>query len=615
MSTGRSINPIRVLHVVGDSRFGGIAQIIAGLGRVAELQGWSADVLTTDPTVQEYVRRAGMGIVSVDVIRRAIRPWDLLGLIRFWRFLQRNRYEIVHTHTSKGGFVGRLAAWLAGVPVIVHTAHGFAFHEQSPQSVVRFYVALERMASFWCDRVITVSDFHRRWALELSICDPPRIVSIPNGIPAPRPVLPEDAQRLRLQLGIGAGELMIFANTRLASDKGLDYLLEAAAHLHRRKFRFRVAIAGDGPLREQLEQMASDLGVARVVSFLGFRQDVGALLSACDLAVFPSLREGLSISLLEAMAAGKPIVATSIGSVTEIAAQAESIELATPADSAALADALYNLGTNRIRQAVLAEGARHLFRTGYTEDRMLNTYRDLYLDLLERKLPGYSARPAVPVTSGKPATTAHLVRPANPGDLPAIVGIHQKAFSDFFLTQLGPDFLRRYYELVLEYRSGIVLAREKDGTLQGFVCGFLNPPEFYRLMWRSRKGFMLPALAAVLRNPLLARKMLSGIQRLQTSAAQTQPVTCELSSIAVAPEVSGNGVGRSLIREFLEHSWNMQAECVSLTTDAEENEAANRLYRETGFSVVRRFLQRKDRWMNEYLIQRPAAASCTEVRP
>jgi glycosyltransferase involved in cell wall biosynthesis/ribosomal protein S18 acetylase RimI-like enzyme len=587
--------------MVGDSRFGGIATIIAGLARVARAQGWTVDVLTTDPMVQEYVRQAGLSVVNLDVIRRPIRPWDVFGLIRLWRFLLRDRYEIVHTHTSKAGFVGRLAAWLARVPVIVHTAHGFAFHEHSPRSAVRFYTALERLASHWCDRVITVSDFHRRWALELGMCGPSRIVAIPNG-GAPVSTSAPAAAKLRLEQRIGRDELLIFCNTRVAEDKGIEYLIEAAGHLRRSTSHFRIVVAGDGPLREGMERMARDRGLANLVTFLGFRQDIGDWLSACDIAVFPSLREGLSISLLEAMSAGKPIVATSIGSVRDVAGQAEAMELVPPADSFALAATLHALGGNPVRQAVLGRAARELFHSRYTEEHMLHGYRDLYVHLLGDR-----------AAQTRTADSPYVVRPANAQDLPEIISIHRQAFSDFFLTRLGAQFLRKYYELVLAYRSGIILAREKDGVLQGFVCGFLNPPEFYRLMWRKKSAFMLPALMAVLRQPSLTSKMLSGIHRVQTSAAQAQPVTCELSSIAVAPEVSGNGSGKSLVRAFLAQSWNMQAECVSLTTDAENNDAANRLYRDTGFSVVRRFLQHKGRWMNEYVIQRPQAATGDEV--
>jgi glycosyltransferase involved in cell wall biosynthesis/ribosomal protein S18 acetylase RimI-like enzyme len=594
--------------MVGDSRFGGIALIIAGLGRISKAQGWIVDVLTTDPTVQEFVRRAGMGVLNLDAIRRPIRPWDLIGLIRLWRFLRRDRYDMVHTHTSKAGFVGRLAAWCAGVPVIVHTAHGFAFHERSPRGVIRFYAVLERFASRWCDRVITVSEFHRRWAIELGICGPNEIVAIPNGA-AKVPAVPAEAsQRLRTQLGIRPDERVIFTNARLAEDKGLEYLIEAAVHLRRRGVGCRIVIAGDGPMRRGLEKMASDLNVDQTVTFIGFRRDINEWLSACDLTVFPSLREGLSIALLEAMSAGKPITATSIGSVRDLASQAEILELVPPADSAALADALQALVSNRVRQSLLARTAQELFDARYTEQRMLDEYRDLYLKLLRQKAPARISR-----IGGSRTGRTDAVRLASAGDLSEIVSIHQRAFSDFFLTRLGPKFLRRYYELVLDYGAGIVLARERDGALEGFVCGFMNPPEFYRLMWRNKRMFMLPALFAVLRKPSLTSKMLSGIHRLQTSAAQAQPVTCELSSIAVMPEVSGNGVGKSLVRAFLAQSWGMQAECVSLTTDADDNDAANRLYRETGFSVVRRFLQHKGRWMNEYLIQRPSTISCEEA--
>jgi ribosomal protein S18 acetylase RimI-like enzyme len=273
------------------------------------------------------------------------------------------------------------------------------------------------------------------------------------------------------------------------------------------------------------------------------------------------------------------------------------MELVPPADSIALADALHRLGSNRVWQALLGGAVRERFKSQYTEDRMLKAYRDLYLELL-----GVPQRP-----QHRPSGTPHVIRPVRTMDLPAIVSIHQKAFSEFFLTRMGPKFLHRYYELVLTYRCGIILVRETDGVLEGFVCGFMNPPEFYRLMWRHKLAFMLPALLALLRKPSLTGKVLSGIHRLQASAARTEPVTCELSSIAVAPEMSGNGAGKSLVNAFLAHSWSMHADSVALTTDAENNEAANRLYREAGFNVVRRFLQHKGRWMNEYVTRRPRA--------
>lgn len=386
MLSQRASNRLRVLHIVGESRFGGAAKIILGLGHVARNEGWQADILTTDPIFQQAVTQHGLGLVNLDVIRREIRPfWDLGGLVRLHGFLRREAYDIVHTHTSKGGFVGRLAAKLAGVPMILHTAHGFAFHEASPPRTRRFYSTMERIASHWCDRVITVSEFHRNWALELGMCSPDKIVAIPNGIADPGRHSNVDFVQLRRQLQKRNGDFLILCVGRLAPDKGLEYLIEAAAAMPQMERRLQIVIAGDGPAREQLERFAAKLGVIDRVSFIGFREDVADLLAACDLVVLPSVREGLSIALLEAMAAGKPIVATSIGSQREVALHAEVGLFVRPADAISLAEAILRLAADQTLMTRLGNNARAIYESFYTEDRMLRSYRRLYLDLLEEK--------------------------------------------------------------------------------------------------------------------------------------------------------------------------------------------------------------------------------------
>lgn len=368
--------------MVGDSRFGGAASIILGVCRVAREEGWQADVLTTDPTFQQAVTQDGFGVVNLDVIHREIRPlWDFGGLLRLIRFLRTHRYDMVHTHTSKAGFVGRLAASIAGVPRIVHTVHGFAFHEASPRSTVWFYSTLERVASRWCDRIVTVSEFHRDWAIRLGMCRPGRIIAIPNGIAEPQRNRDADVPALRHRLRVLPDDLLILNVSRLAPDKGLEYLLEAAAMLPDRKPRVRIAIAGDGPARRHFEDLAAQLDVTNRVMFLGFRDDIGDLLTACDAVVLPSVREGLSISLLEAMAAGKPIVATSIGSQREVASHGPMAWLVPPADSVSLSDGILRIASDPVLRAVLGANARSVFERHYTEKRMLQSYRKLYLEL------------------------------------------------------------------------------------------------------------------------------------------------------------------------------------------------------------------------------------------
>jgi glycosyltransferase involved in cell wall biosynthesis/ribosomal protein S18 acetylase RimI-like enzyme len=606
MSKHAETNGLKILHIVGDSRYGGVARIILGLAREAKAAGWQLDVLATDPAVQAALKRHSIGVVDLDVIRRSIRPLrDLSGVLRLSRFLKNAGYGIVHTHTSKGGFVGRLAARLAGVPIVVHTMHGFAIHELSPAWARVVYTALERLASRWCHRIISVSQFHKDWALDLRMCPSWQIQAIPNGI-TPDPASGcLDRLELRRKLGAEEGDLLLLTPTRLAWDKGLQHLVEAATLLPRGNPGYRLVIAGDGPARARLEQLAQSRGVADRVVFLGFREDVADLLEAADVVVLPTLREGLSMSLLEAMAAGKPTITTSIGSNREVADQAEMAILVPPADPAALADAIQHAARDPKGMAVLAANARSLFEARYTEERMLNSYQQLYLGLLEDST---AARDAGRRVSGR-----SLIRNASAEDLAGIVAIHQKAFRHFFLTRLGAEFLRRYYEQVLRYASGIVLVSESDGILNGFACGFGDPAEFYRSMWRRRMAFALPAAAALLRNPSLGGHMLKAVRRIQTSATEGPPSSCELSSIAVTPEASGNGLGKELLRAFLKQSWARQAACVYLTTDAAGNEAANALYREIGFQRSRCFQQQKGRWMNEYVFHRVPGSELVEA--
>ena len=209
------------------------------------------------------------------------------------------------------------------------------------------------------------------------------------------------------------------------------------------------------------------------------------------------------------------------------------------------------------------------------------------------------------------ADRKELVRRATVDDLPGIVTIHQKAFSHFFLTRLGSEFLHNYYGLVLTYRAGIILVTEGPGALEGFACGFVDPAGFYQSMWRARWTFALPVVSALARHPSLAAKVLNGVHRIQTPVSEWPAGSCELSSIAVSPGAGGNGVGKVLIKEFLRQARQLSAHCVYLTTDADGNDAVNAFYRDVGFQHTRRFLQRKGRWMNEYVINgTEAGESC-----
>ena len=154
-----------IIHIVGDSQFGGGAVLILHLAKKAVLNGCNVSVLSTNCQFQKAIQAEGLNVIDLACIKREINPvLDFLGMIRLFLFLKRNRFDIVHTHTSKAGLIGRISAFLAGVPVVVHTVHGFAFHEQSSKKAVKFYTFIERLAAKFCHKIVTVSYYHRDWA-------------------------------------------------------------------------------------------------------------------------------------------------------------------------------------------------------------------------------------------------------------------------------------------------------------------------------------------------------------------------------------------------------------------------------------------------------------------
>jgi glycosyltransferase involved in cell wall biosynthesis len=374
---------MKLIHILGDSKWGGGTAVVFALAQLARDLGWQADLLTTDPQTAGHARASGFGVVDLDVIRRRIRPLtDLAGLAQLTAFLRRSGYGIVHTHTTKAGFVGRLAARFAGIPGIVHTVHGFAFHEQSPRLQILGHRLLEIGGALCCHRLVTVSRFHRRWAIDLRIAAAHRVTAIPNGIPDLVCSTPRDA--VRNALGVDPGQFVVLNHGRLAPQKGLEDLLAAVpllASSDRR--RLLVLLAGDGPLRVPLAALARSLGIAGHVRFLGFRSDVAGLLGAADAVVLPSHREGLSISLLEAMAAGRPIAAASIGSMREATGDGASALLFPPGDRNAIAGAIHRLMAEPSLASALAARAREAYLERYTLDRMIAGYRSLYLELAQ----------------------------------------------------------------------------------------------------------------------------------------------------------------------------------------------------------------------------------------
>lgn len=267
------------------------------------------------------VRSHGMGVTTFKNLVQPLRPLrDALAVLDLAVFMKRRSYHIVHTHNSKAGFAGRLAARMAKVPVVVHTVHGFSFHDEEAPWRRRVFKQAERVASRWCDRLICISQPLVDWACREKIGTADKIVKIYSGIELDRfkPVADETAWELRKRWGLDEQDTVVGIVSKLWEGKGHEVLLKAFRGIRRVRNRARLVIVGEGYLAERLRALVDELHLNGAVVFTGFQDDVAPAIAAFDVAVLPSLFEGMGRVVLEAMAMSKPVVASRVGGIPDL---------------------------------------------------------------------------------------------------------------------------------------------------------------------------------------------------------------------------------------------------------------------------------------------------------
>ncbi len=386
---------ITVLHIITRLDRGGSAQntLLTALtldrnrfhvgvihGRTEAL---SANEMAAIAADRERLRRAGVTRVEIPTLVRAIRPLhDLHALLRLWQILRRERPHLVHTHTSKAGALGRIAARLAGIPAIVHTPHGHVFHGYYGALMSRLFQWIERRLARLTDRLIALTESERREHLLLGIGSPDRFSVIPSGVDL---TLFESARRpdpaLRSSLGIAPDAFLVGTVCRLTRIKGVDLLIFALARLRERIPRMAALIIGDGEERKKLEEQCRTAGLSDRVRFLGTRSDIPELLPALDLFLLCSRNEGMGRALVEAMACGKPVVASRVGGIPDVVEEGMTGLLVPPEDPPAVAEAIRTLAADPARRHQMGERGRERARL-FSLARMIEKLEKMYTEVL-----------------------------------------------------------------------------------------------------------------------------------------------------------------------------------------------------------------------------------------
>jgi len=295
--------------------------------------------------LNEIVRKAGMRVHEIRSLVQPLHPpKDLSALFSIARLLRREKIDILHTHNSKTGFLGRLAGKIAGTPVVIHTVHGFAFHDSEAKLSRAFYKRLERIAAPWADHTIFISQPLIDWARRERILQEGRYSRIYSGIDLDAfHHSTEDEGRLRSRLGLGEEDRVIGFVAKLWEGKGHETALSAMVSVVREVPRARLLLVGEGKLESKLRSLCERLGLQRNVIFAGFQNRIAGITSLCELCILPSFFEGMGRVLLEAGACGKPVVASRVGGIPDVVVDGETGILVPPGDARALAFGILRL--------------------------------------------------------------------------------------------------------------------------------------------------------------------------------------------------------------------------------------------------------------------------------
>ena len=353
----------------------------------------------------EGLRSEGVRVAEVPMRRRPSPVSDLAALRALERLMATEDYALVHTHASKAGFLGRLAARRAGVAAVLHTPHTFPF-ERRDTCLTALYRWLERRAARWADRIVLVAESQREVARAGGVGRREQLAVVENGIAAPQADPAELRRRYRAVLGIPQEAAAVGFVGRLAPQKDIQTLLSIADELFRAVPGVQVFVVGGGgdhrylrslrpPMSEAAWRVAA-LGEAPgepvvwspelPVRVLGSRGDAAELVAAFDAVLLPSLYEGLPYSLLEAMALGVPVVASRVTGNRDAIEDGKSGCLAPVGDVAEFARAAVSLLTDPERRRAMGSAARARVAAEFTEERFLARMATLYDEVLAEKL-------------------------------------------------------------------------------------------------------------------------------------------------------------------------------------------------------------------------------------
>lgn len=383
--------PIKILNLITRLNIAGGSRYVLEITRIFNKDGFESTILygNVEPHEQDMLYLAkeyDLKCINLPTMGRSINLiQDILLIPKVFRIIRKLRPDIVHTHTAKAGMAGRVAAWLAGVPVILHTFHGNNFKGYFGKVMTLVSINIERALALLSTRIIAISDQQRQELLHYRICKPSKMSVIPLGFNLDRMIsAPEDRGGFKSAFGIDQDRSLVAFIGRLATIKDPFFFVEIATRVLKQRDDVVFAFVGDGELAEDLKSRVKSLQLQNKVIFTGFITNLRPLYADLDILLLTSLNEGTPVAIIEAMANHVPVVATRVGGVPNLIEHEQTGFLIKHGDADAMQATIMSILDDKVRYAPITERAYEVVSKNYSSQRLKADLSGLFRECLKR---------------------------------------------------------------------------------------------------------------------------------------------------------------------------------------------------------------------------------------
>ncbi|MFH1783743.1 MAG: glycosyltransferase family 4 protein [bacterium] len=386
------MSKIKVLHIITRLDKGGSAKNTLLTVSRLDKEKYDATLLSghiSDPKgeIADFITRHKLDyFFVVDLVRQISLLKDIRAFWKIYRFIKEKKFDIVHTHSSKAGIIGRWAAKLAGVRIIVHAPHGHIFYGYFGYFKNNLFISLERLTGLITSRIITLTQIGKEDHIKYKIAKADKFIPLYSGIEVEKfSGFRANTNEEKKKRNIPQGAPVIGTVTRLDPVKGNQYLISSLSEVVKFFPALKVIIVGGGSEKEKLKRYAIELGLSGNVVFIGLCDDIRPVVSTFDVFVLSSVNEGMGRCLLEAQALGIPVVATNVGGIPEVVRDGLTGILVPARDPKAMAEAIIKLLKDKSLREKMSEAARKWVGYRFNIESMVEKISDLYQELIREK--------------------------------------------------------------------------------------------------------------------------------------------------------------------------------------------------------------------------------------